>query len=130
MRRTLLMSTAAGAFLIGSAGCADSSAAETNKATNGKTKKAATEQVEEQGGYTKDQKTAISAYPEADILDEQVAMDQYQLQIVEDNPGVRVIFLHDENGERRFKSVFRKEHRILNVIDLDQGLLFKGIIGR
>ncbi|MFD2761640.1 hypothetical protein [Lentibacillus juripiscarius] len=127
--RTFVMSSVAGAILIASAGCADSAAVETNKTADIQAEKVAAEQTEEQDGKAEMREAAIGAYPEGDILDEQVTMDHYQLQVVEDNPGVRVMFLSDENGQRQFKSVFQKDSHILKVIDLDQGLIFKGTIG-
>ncbi|WP_281863270.1 hypothetical protein [Planomicrobium okeanokoites] len=38
-----------------------------------------------------------------------------------DNPGNRVMFLLDENGEKRYKTIFVKYNSYLKIIDLDGG---------
>lgn len=75
-------------------------------------------------------KTEIdSDFLEHDILDEYVSSDAYQTQIVENNEHKRIIVLNDEGGQPQYKSIFVKETKSLEIIDLDQGMVFKGSIG-
>ncbi|QKY68425.1 hypothetical protein [Lentibacillus sp. CBA3610] len=67
-------------------------------------------------------------YPESDILDEQVDADSYQMQVVENSHNIRIIILKDESGYAQYKSVFEKDKSMIEVIDFDQGMVFKGVI--
>lgn len=70
-----------------------------------------------------------SDFLEHDILDEYVSSDGYQTQIVENNSHKRIIVLTDESGKPQYKSIFVKVTKSLEIIDLNQGMVFKGKIG-
>ncbi|WP_404452204.1 hypothetical protein LG329_17900 [Virgibacillus necropolis] len=85
-----------------------------------------TEQEEE--NYSETTETE-GDFLEFDILDEHVGADGYQTKIVVNNSQKRIIILNDENGQPQYKSIFVKETKSLEIIDLDQGMVFKGAIG-
>lgn len=78
---------------------------------------------------TKEEAVGGQEFPEFSVLDEQIDADDYEMQIVEDNKHNRVIILNDEAGNGQFKSIYVKETNVLQIIDFDQGMVFRGTIG-
>ncbi|SFB21728.1 hypothetical protein SAMN04488072_11035 [Lentibacillus halodurans] len=128
--RSLFLSTAAGALLFASAAGTESAkvtgAAGANHKPGEDTKMIQTDRQNRNVAYDD---AANGMYPESDILDEQVDADHYQMQVVENNENIRIIVLKDENGHAQYKSIFQKHRHLVKVIDFDQGMVFKGVIG-
>ncbi|SFE01817.1 hypothetical protein SAMN05216238_10785 [Lentibacillus persicus] len=78
--------------------------------------------------HTANDRVSSGLYPENDILDEQVDSNDYQVEVVLNNSEVRIILLKDESGRVQFRSIYEKRNKMLKVIDLGQGLIFKGVI--
>ncbi|SDQ81712.1 hypothetical protein SAMN05216232_0154 [Virgibacillus subterraneus] len=115
--KSLFMTTAAGALILSAGSITDASVIPIDK-----TKKSnANVEVSEKS-------IQVEVLPEFTVLDEQVDSDDYQAQVIEDNKQTRVIILKDEDGHAQYKSVYVKSSNVLEVIDLDQGMVFKGVI--
>lgn len=71
---------------------------------------------------------AISALPEYATLASVVNVDNYKLQVVEDNTNKRVITLSDDFGRLQYKSIFVKNTNSLKVIDTRGGQIFYGVV--
>ncbi|AVR00317.1 hypothetical protein OBCHQ24_15325 [Oceanobacillus iheyensis] len=65
---------------------------------------------------------------EYDTLDNVAVADNFNSQIVGDNPHKRIILLKDDNGQPQFKSIFVKDTNRLKIINLHEGLVFNRII--
>ncbi|WP_182200252.1 hypothetical protein [Paraliobacillus salinarum] len=111
--KTLLLTTMAGALLFtgGFAG------AENVDATN------TTDQLKLQTNILNN----LEQYTEYEVLDDQIDdLEDYNVQIVEDNQGKRVIML--TNNNQQFKSIFIKETNRLKIIDFGKGPIFNQVI--
>ncbi|ANU20628.1 hypothetical protein BBI15_10570 [Planococcus plakortidis] len=60
-------------------------------------------------------------YAEYSMVEEQVDTGRLTYHLATDNPGNRILFLLDENGEKQFKTIFLKDSRELEIIDLSNG---------
>ncbi|WP_052360622.1 hypothetical protein [Oceanobacillus manasiensis] len=65
---------------------------------------------------------------EYDTLDDVADADNFNSEVVEDNPHKRIILLKDDNGQPQFKSIFVKDTNRLKIINLNEGLVFNEII--
>lgn len=61
---------------------------------------------------------AESKYEELAIVFEQIGSEDYSQSVETDNEGKRVILYADENGEKKFKSIYIKHDKRLKIIDL------------
>lgn len=66
--------------------------------------------------------------PEYSTLTEQVAIEDFQLRIVEDNQGKRVMLIEDEQGQEKYKSIFIKKNNRLKIIEFNKGQIFNEVI--
>ncbi|ASK63383.1 hypothetical protein CFK37_15070 [Virgibacillus phasianinus] len=69
-------------------------------------------------------------FPEFIIIDELINANSYQIQIVANNSHKRIIILKDEDGQPQYKSIYIKDINQLKIIEFDQGMVFKGDIGK
>lgn len=126
--RPLILGTAVGALLV-----APVTGEDTNEITEDKANETVSKmnviKTNERAESDQPGNTSAGMYPESDLLDEQVDADDYQMQIVKNTSHIRIIVLRDENGQAQYKSIFMKNTNILEMIDLDQGLIFKGVLG-
>ena len=60
-------------------------------------------------------------YAEYAMIEKKVDTDSLAYHLATDNPGNRIIFLLNENGEKQFKTIFLKRSQELEIIDLDNG---------
>lgn len=63
----------------------------------------------------------VSSLEEFKTIADQISTENLTFFMSTDNPGNRVMFLMDENGEKRFKTIFVKYNSYLKIIDLDGG---------
>lgn len=56
-------------------------------------------------------------YPEWDLIQETIAVEELEGHLVTDNPGTRVIIFVEE-GEQAYKSIFIKSENRLKLVDL------------
>ncbi|MGP4108924.1 hypothetical protein [Virgibacillus sp. L01] len=115
--KSLFMTTAAGALILSAGSITDAGALPIEKTKKSQANVEVTENSD-----------PVDILPEFTVLDEQVDSDDYQAQVIEDNQQTRVIILKDEDGHAQYKSVYVKNSNVLEVIDLDQGMVFKGVI--
>lgn len=86
------------------------------------------------GEYTEDSikedKDDVTTFAEYDALDDKIDNDiaDYQIDVVEDNPGKRVLLLKDENGELKYKSIFIKETNRLKITEIGGKMFFNRVI--
>ncbi|WP_368653884.1 hypothetical protein AB4Y30_02200 [Ornithinibacillus sp. 4-3] len=66
--------------------------------------------------------------PEYSTLTEQVAIEDFQLRIVEDNQGKRVMLIEDDQGQEKYKSIFTKKNNRLKIIEFNKGQIFNEVI--
>lgn len=62
-----------------------------------------------------------SNYAEYTMIEKKVDTDSLTYHLATDNPGNRILFLVNENGEKQFKTIFLKHAQELEIIDLDNG---------
>ncbi|MGB6780276.1 MAG: PepSY domain-containing protein [Planococcus citreus] len=60
-------------------------------------------------------------YAEYATIETKVTTDSLAYHLATDNPGNRILFLVNENGEKQFKTIFLKHSQELEIIDLDSG---------
>ena len=60
-------------------------------------------------------------YAEYAMIEKKVDTDSFTYHLATDNPGNRILFLLNENGEKQFKTIFLKHSQELEIIDLDNG---------
>ena len=70
----------------------------------------------------------FAQYEEYAVLASKVDVNKYQIKVVEDNQGKRVIALTDSNGRVHYKSIFVKYNSWLKIVDTKQGLVYNGQI--
>lgn len=91
-----------------------------------------TEEEEDQrpsGSDYPNKPSGVEDYPEYMKIAETVKLDGLDFHLSTDNQGNRIMFLVDGNGEKRFKTVFIKYSKQLEIIDLkDGGLIYRGTI--
>ncbi|WP_066185946.1 putative periplasmic lipoprotein [Gracilibacillus timonensis] len=68
-----------------------------------------------------EQTNQADPFPETEVLAQYIDLDQLEQQIVEDNPGKRVMLLVSPEGEKEYKSVFIKETIRLKIIPIGPG---------
>ncbi|WP_130860248.1 hypothetical protein [Gracilibacillus phocaeensis] len=68
-----------------------------------------------------EQTNQADPFPETEVLAQHIDLDQLEQQIVEDNPGKRVMLLVSPEGEKEYKSVFIKETSRLKIIPIGPG---------
>ncbi len=113
--KTLLLTTAAGALLFsgGFAGAGSTHATDTPN------------QVKVQS-HAYDHSN-LQQFTEFEVLEEYIDdVEDYKVQVVENNPGKRVIMLTDNN--QQYKSIFIKKTNRLKIIDLDKGPILNQVI--
>lgn len=76
-----------------------------------------------------DESELAGEYVEYDVLTELVGSTGYDMQVVKDTRGKRVVLILDEQGEPQYKSVYMKKKGYLKVVDFDGGLVFNERIG-
>ena len=62
-----------------------------------------------------------ASFEEYKTISNQLSTENLTFFMGTDNPGNRVMFLLDENGEKRYKTIFVKYNSYLKIIDLDGG---------
>lgn len=82
-------------------------------------------EVVEDQGQTEEDATQL---PEYSSLMEQVAIEDFQLNVVEDNQGKRVMLIEDEQGQEKYKSIFIKKNNRLKIIEFNKGQIFNEVI--
>lgn len=60
-------------------------------------------------------------YAEYAMIEKKVDTDLLTYHLATDNPGNRILFLLNADGEKQFKTIFLKNSRELEIIDLDNG---------
>lgn len=65
---------------------------------------------------------------ELSIIQNQVPAGNDSVQVVEDNPYKRVLFIGDETEQKKYKTIFIKKTNRLKIIDLNRGQIFNEII--
>ncbi|WP_164669727.1 hypothetical protein [Virgibacillus doumboii] len=121
--KPLFVTTATGALLLYAGGAVtDAGAPQLNKSEPVKAK------VEVSQVDQLDKQVEVQSHPEFEVLDEQVDSNNFEIEVVENNEYTRVINLTVQDSNEQYKSVYVKETNVLKIIDLDQGLVFRGVI--
>ncbi|MFC4712967.1 PepSY domain-containing protein [Planococcus dechangensis] len=60
-------------------------------------------------------------YAEFAMIEKNVNTDSLTYHLATDNPGNRILFLLNENGQKQFKTIYLKHSRELEIIDLHNG---------
>lgn len=119
--KPLFMTTAAGALLL-SAGCAVTNAGSPQMNNPGQVK------ANVEMSQVKQREEHVQHLPEFEVIDEQVDADNFEVEIVENNQHTRVIIVTVQESHEKYKSVYVKDTNVLKIIDLNQGLVFQGMI--
>jgi len=83
------------------------------------------EQKNNSTNHELDQAEDLSSLDEYHLLDTHLNLDNLQTEIVKDQKE-RVIIFYNLEGHKKYKSVFVPRKNLLKIIDLNNGLLFKG----
>ncbi|WP_152655927.1 hypothetical protein [Oceanobacillus sp. CFH 90083] len=75
-----------------------------------------------------EEQTGESAQEEMQAIQNQIPSGNDSVQVVEDNPHKRILFIGDENNQKKYKTIFIKDTSRLKIIDLNGGLIFNEII--
>jgi len=88
------------------------------------------EAVEEdnQDNDATEQETGLEGLAEYSTLANYVDVNDFNAQVVENNPHKRVIILKDDHGQLQFKSIYVKDTSRLKIINLQGGLVYNGIV--
>lgn len=97
---------------------------ETNEDENNK----AEEKSEEKSETSEEKAASDSDLEEYKTLENEVDMGNLQTDVVEDNSNKRIMLLKDEDGNKKYKSIYVKHKDFIKIIDLDGGLVYKGKI--
>ncbi|NBJ70327.1 MULTISPECIES: hypothetical protein [Clostridia] len=65
---------------------------------------------------------------EYSILEEKVNLANYKLNIVNDNPYKRVIFIENTDNKNEYKSIFIKKTNRLKLIRLRDGIIYNKVV--
>lgn len=131
MKRNIWLTVTISAFLF--SGCSTVGEDATKKDSSSAEGTAVEEEkgTEEENNGDKGKGTDLEAatYPEYETVMEQVKGEDYTVYLETDNPGSRVMFLVDQNGEKSYKTVFVKEEKQLKIIHLgNEGIIFNDTI--
>jgi len=83
-----------------------------------------------QDGIERDEEeiSEVHSLEEYTTLANHVDIANFDTQIVEDNPYKRVMVLNEKDGNTTFKSIYLKHKNFIKVIDLHDGLVYKGTV--
>ncbi|MEK4299774.1 hypothetical protein MKY30_10320 [Oceanobacillus sp. FSL W8-0428] len=107
--KTILLSTAAGALLL------------TGIYAN-------TGEAEDNEVMAFEEETGESTQKEMEVIQNQIPSGNDSVQVVEDNPHKRILFIGDEANQKKYKTIFIKDTNRLKIIDLNGGQIFNDII--
>lgn len=102
-----------------------------NEKSNDTEKEVNTESSEDEETDTKSnsKQEELTSFPEYEVLAEEIKMESLEAEIKTDNPNNRVMILKDENGEKKYKSVYIKKKKRLKIISLnEEGQIFNEVI--
>ncbi|GAA0319161.1 hypothetical protein [Oceanobacillus sp. FSL W7-1293] len=111
--KTILLSTAAGALLF-SGIYANTGEAE--------------EITADKEAVTMEEETGANAQEEMDVIQDQIPSGNESVQVVEDNPHKRILFIGDDANQKKYKTIFIKDTSRLKIIDLNGGQIFNEVI--
>lgn len=60
-------------------------------------------------------------YAEYAMIEKKINTDLLSYHVATDNPGNRILFLVNEDGDKQFKTIFLKHDKKMEIIDLDSG---------
>lgn len=112
--KTILLSTAAGALLF----------------TGIYTNTGETEEITVENETVTFEKgtTGESAQEEMEFIQNQIPSGNDYVQVVEDNPHKRILFIGDDTSQKKYKTIFIKDTNRLKIIDLNGGQIINEII--
>ncbi|MCT1902582.1 hypothetical protein [Oceanobacillus sojae] len=111
--KAILLSTAAGALLL------TGIYANTGEAE---------ELTEDNEVMTFEEETGVDALKEIEVIQNQIPSGKDSVQVVEDNPHKRILFIGDDANQKKYKTIFIKDTNRLKIIDLNGGQIFNEII--
>ncbi|MCJ8007414.1 hypothetical protein ACFFF5_14550 [Lederbergia wuyishanensis] len=82
-----------------------------------------TEGPEKKSDETTVESVGNEDYAELAAVFKKIGSDEYEKVIETDNPNKRVIFLEDQNHNKKFKSIYIKHENRLKLIDLENDQL-------
>jgi ABC-type glycerol-3-phosphate transport system substrate-binding protein len=70
-----------------------------------------------------------TSLPEYNKIMEQIDNKDYIFETVTDNPGKRILYIVDENGNKQYKTIFVKNTSRLKIINLNgNGIVFNEVL--
>ena len=90
------------------------------------TGKISEEEEQETGESYPTKPVDATSFKEYDTIIDQVNAEMLSFHLVTDNTGNRVMFLLDEDGKKRFKTIFTKYDSHLEIIDMNGGKIYNG----
>lgn len=110
--KTILLSTAAGALLV------TGIYANTGEA----------EEITTDNEAVAMEETGTNAQEEMEVIQNEIPSENDSVQVVEDNPHKRILFIGDDANQKKYKTIFIKDTNRLKIIDLNGGPIFNDII--
>ncbi|MFD1414967.1 hypothetical protein [Oceanobacillus jeddahense] len=110
--KTILLSTAAGALLF------TGIYANTGEA----------EEITTDNEAVAMEETGTNAQEEMEVIQNEIPSENDSVQVVEDNPHKRILFIGDDANQKKYKTIFIKDTNRLKIIDLNGGPIFNDII--
>ncbi|GIO23512.1 hypothetical protein [Oceanobacillus sp. J11TS1] len=111
--KTILLSTAAGALLL----------------TGIYANAGEAEEITQNNEVMVVENEAVSnEHVELPVIQHQIPSGNDSVQVVEDNPHKRILFIGDEIDQKKYKTIFIKDTNRLKIIDLNGGQIFNEVI--
>ena len=63
-------------------------------------------------------------YEEFNVLEDYIAVDDFTVDVVEDNKEKRVALFSDDSHHKKYKSIYIKHKNWLKIVDLNGGLIY------
>src|SRR5699024_746747 len=76
----------------------------------------------------KEDTSKVDKMDEYKTIADHVDVSKYDVRVVEDNSNKRIMLLNDDNKKPEYKTIYIKHKNMLKIIDLNGGLVYKGII--
>ncbi|WP_080875671.1 hypothetical protein [Oceanobacillus timonensis] len=88
----------------------------------------AEEMTEDNEPTTFEKETNGSAQEEMEVIQNQLPSGNDSVQVIEDNPYKRILFIGDADEQKKYKTIYIKDTNRLKIIDLNGGQIFNEII--
>ncbi|PFG14432.1 hypothetical protein [Bacillus sp. es.036] len=70
-----------------------------------------------------------NSFEEISAIPNQMNVEEFNIKIVQDDDAKRILFFVDEEGKKKYKTIFIKKQRLFKLIQLDNNdLIFKRVI--